>query len=1363
MWAEEVTYVMKSYDSTNKVYTATDGQNGVWSLSTSCSTSNQLPADFSQTGASSRGICFSTPSYVTVTSQTSFTNVTKIVVEASSNIGSGTGTLEIKVGTTSLGSKNLSKTNHTTYEFTSATPLSGVITLTANQGKNSVWIGGFKVTNSAGGSTPTLTALSVPTNLSSSNVTTTGATLYWDAVANASSYTVKIGTTEYTGVNNTSYNATGLTAGKQYTWSVKAVGDGVSYSTSDYSANANFTTEAEQGGGDEYIHDVLTNADFTATSTTYKDFANVRKNTAVYAGNSAKNNGIQLRSSNNNSGIVSTTSGGKIKIVSVTWNSNTAKDRTINIYGSNTAYTSAADLYDNKKQGTKLGSIVMGTSTSFTITDDYAYVGIRSNDGSLNIDNIDFAWEEGGDTPGVPQKNLSSIAISGTPQKLTYKDGDTFDPTGLVVIGTYDDNSTGDLTAQASFSYTPSAMTLGTTSVSVTATVSDISSAEYIVSVTVNPNVDYVTLPWEWTGGDKTGLAAIDGVTCFGLGSDYTNNTTNAPYLVKLDGTGDYIMVKTNEDMGVCGIKVKMLGGAETSTISVQGSPDGTDFTTVETLTISGAQNSTHDLSTSSNLGAGYRYVKFLFTKGSNVGVGGISIAKASEITPTKEVSSISVSGTSAEFWKGDAFNHDGITVTAFYDDESEDDVTDAASFSGYDMSVAGNQTVTVTYGGKTDTYEINVQTIANTQETAYTTEEAKNIYKAGKDLNSEVYVKGVISKIYNYTLPTNGQISFYVNEGGDYAETDFEFYSCKNIGGAVFTNLNDIEVGASVIGKGKLTEYNSTIEFAANCVLVSYEAPAAPQMFNITIADIQHGSVSASVEAAKEGVTVTLEVTPDAHYTLDVLAVVDTDENKVSVSNNKFVMPASDVTVSATFRELEKVNVNWYVNGVKKQIDNIYTDEKATAPIVDAIDGYTFVGWTVTAVSEETETKPELVDVKDGYTPTNSTDLYAVYSRTEGEGGEAHDYIITHNVKGFPTAYGNMRSVYIDGQYFYLTDVAYYSQYNTTMQFKKNTGEVYNTTNLASTISKVIIEYKEGSTQGLSVYSGAEYQPITNKITGVVDGNTTTYSVNADFFTLKNETSEPVYVESITVSCGAGNSTTYYATEINTIKELVLDENAESIEEIYDEYDKVIVKRTIKANTWSTLCLPFAMTSDQIATNFGSDAEVKLLTNLTVNGDSYTMHFEDFDEIYAGTPYMIRVNTPVSTITVEGNVEVDTSKDPEDSAENGDNLVTFVGNYAKTLVPENEGNYIISSNKFYYVDSAVTNKGFRGYFNLFSLNEDGESSNKMLSFDFNGTLTGIENVNIEGLDDKIFELQGRRIVRLQKGVNIVNGHKVIR
>ncbi len=58
-------------------------------------------------------------------------------------------------------------------------------------------------------------------------------------------------------------------------------------------------------------------------------------------------------------------------------------------------------------------------------------------------------------------------------------------------------------------------------------------------------------------------------------------------------------------------------------------------------------------------------------------------------------------------FNMGDAFSHAGMTVTATYSDFSEEDVTASAIFSGYDMSVAGAQTVTVEFGGQSAEYQI--------------------------------------------------------------------------------------------------------------------------------------------------------------------------------------------------------------------------------------------------------------------------------------------------------------------------------------------------------------------------------------------------------------------------------------------------------------------------------------------------------------------------------------------------------------------------------------------------------------------------------------------------------------------------------
>jgi uncharacterized repeat protein (TIGR02543 family) len=144
------------------------------------------------------------------------------------------------------------------------------------------------------------------------------------------------------------------------------------------------------------VDDTLTRSTTGQTSSnSYGNWSGKSLNSdAVYAGNSAGgNSSIQLRSNYSSSGIISTTSGGKIRQVTVTWNSNTTNGRTLNIYGSNSAYSAASDLYSDSTQGTLLGTIVYGTSTTLTITGDYAYVGVRSNSGAMYLTNITFTWE----------------------------------------------------------------------------------------------------------------------------------------------------------------------------------------------------------------------------------------------------------------------------------------------------------------------------------------------------------------------------------------------------------------------------------------------------------------------------------------------------------------------------------------------------------------------------------------------------------------------------------------------------------------------------------------------------------------------------------------------------------------------------------------------------------------------------------------------------------------------------------------------------------------------------------------------------------------------------------------------------------
>ncbi len=108
----------------------------------------------------------------------------------------------------------------------------------------------------------------------------------------------------------------------------------------------------------------------------------------------------------------------------------------------------------------------------------------------------------------------------------------------------------------------------------------------------------------------------------------------------------------------------------------------------------------TFDPSTSTPLESGMETIEVTY--------GGESCFFDIELTAPKVLSLISISGYTTAFVEGDTFAFGG-TVTAHYADASTENVTSSSTFSGYDMTTVGNQTVTVTYQSQTTTYQITV------------------------------------------------------------------------------------------------------------------------------------------------------------------------------------------------------------------------------------------------------------------------------------------------------------------------------------------------------------------------------------------------------------------------------------------------------------------------------------------------------------------------------------------------------------------------------------------------------------------------------------------------------------------------------
>lgn len=84
------------------------------------------------------------------------------------------------------------------------------------------------------------------------------------------------------------------------------------------------------------------------------------------------------------------------------------------------------------------------------------------------------------------------------------------------------------------------------------------------------------------------------------------------------------------------------------------------------------------------------------------------------------------------------------------------------------------------------------------------------------------------------------------------------------------------------------------------------YQSPVSHTI--IVQGDIEHGTVVSNKETAVEDEDVTLTITPDDGYELNILTIRDSNNKNVVVTDNKFTMPDSNVIITAVFT---KINYN--------------------------------------------------------------------------------------------------------------------------------------------------------------------------------------------------------------------------------------------------------------------------------------------------------------------------------------------------------------------------------------------------------------------------------------------------------------------
>lgn len=224
---------------------------------------------------------------------------------------------------------------------------------------------------------------------------------------------------------------------------------------------------------------------------------------------------------------------------------------------------------------------------------------------------------------------------------------------------------------------------------------------------------------------------------------------------------------------------------------------------------------------------------------------------------------------------------------------------------------------------------------------------------------------------------------------------------------------------------------------------------------------------------------------------------------------------------------------------------------------------------------------------------------------------------------------------------------------------------------------------------------------------------------------------------------------------EYPNVKTFEYNENEDNNIEAWENSD-ITLNRTLVADKWNTLCVPFAISEEEIKANFGEGTLVEKFE--AVNGN--TVNFANATSIEAGVPYLIKPTVAGTTYTFNGKDVIADAPKVEGNAD-----VTFKGIYSPTDIT-NKGTVkaagVTEGGKVLFVNPGSKTKAFRCFF---TISDNASITPAMLKVSIKGVETAINSIvmdNSNATDNAVYNLQGQRVNgnSLAKGIYIKNGKK---
>ena len=206
----------------------------------------------------------------------------------------------------------------------------------------------------------------------------------------------------------------------------------------------------------------------------------------------------------------------------------------------------------------------------------------------------------------------------------------------------------------------------------------------------------------------------------------------------------------------------------------------------------------------------------------------------------------------------------------------------------------------------------------------------------------------------------------------------------------------------------------------------------------------------------------------------------------------------------------------------------------------------------------------------------------------------------------------------------------------------------------------------------------------------------------------------------------------------------------------------EVHLTRTFSANSWNSLCVPFAISDTEVKAQFGNDAKVAEFTGATAT----TLEFSSCTGIEAGKPYLVYIpeGATQTKFTFKGVTAFASQPTDVEKQGSANEKTTFHGYFHKSTAPK--GSYVLRKNQVYHLVSDMDIKGFRAVL------IDGTNATRVFTqWSLDGTTTGIGNIdanviqryNVYNTNGQMVRHAATSLDDLPHGVYIVNGKKVIK